>query len=306
MAGTGGHGGHATTTTTTVVEDEGCSVEAVVSPFKKHQVEAPTLAPRKALKVSTSSTAQWVVEVQAAIQRGMASARVDPKEPVAQGDVTEVATKRAGEEAPTSHEAEARESDEAEAPSVAETTEAEMVEAGAPRTSEAEVADAGAPRTTEAKMVEAGGPETAEAEDQLRHQKDLLTGANELLLAWSVEVEDLCLRCADMKAEAATAWEQAAPLVARIKELEELTQVAKLEKEASRAAEASRVEVQSWKEKAEGLEKEISRAAEASVEVQAVLEAKIQEHNALQSAACIAYKALEVGGSNWAAPSGAA
>ena len=40
-------------------------------------------------------------------------------------------------------------------------------------------------------------------------------------------MEDLRLRCADMKAEAAMAREQATPLVARIKELEEkLTQVA--------------------------------------------------------------------------------
>ena len=39
-------------------------------------------------------------------------------------------------------------------------------------------------------------------------------------------MEDLHLRCADMKAEATTAWEQAIPLAARIKELEELTRVA--------------------------------------------------------------------------------
>ena len=40
-------------------------------------------------------------------------------------------------------------------------------------------------------------------------------------------MEDLRLRCADMKAEAATAQEQATPLAARIKELEEeLTRVA--------------------------------------------------------------------------------
>ena len=39
-------------------------------------------------------------------------------------------------------------------------------------------------------------------------------------------MEDLHLRCADMKAEAATAREQATPLAARIKELEEeLTRV---------------------------------------------------------------------------------
>ena len=63
--------------------------------------------------------------------------------------------------------------------------------------------------------------------DQLRQQKDLLANANELLSARSAKVEDLCLRCADMKAEVATAREQAAPLAARIKELEEeLTRVA--------------------------------------------------------------------------------
>ena len=63
--------------------------------------------------------------------------------------------------------------------------------------------------------------------DQLRQQKDLLANANELLSMRSTEVEDLRLRCADMKAEAATAQEQAAPLAARIKELEEeLTRVA--------------------------------------------------------------------------------
>ena len=63
--------------------------------------------------------------------------------------------------------------------------------------------------------------------DQLRQQKDLLASFNELLLAQSAEVEDLCLHCADMKAEAVTAREQAAPLAAWIKKLEEeLTRVA--------------------------------------------------------------------------------
>lgn len=124
--------------------------------------------------------------------------------------------------------------------------------------------------------------------DQLWQQKDLLTNANELLSVWSAEVEDLHLRCADMKAEAATAREQAAPLVAQIKELEEeLTRVAgerdtfrsrakqvaasakaiagqlgaeqsahRLTKgalaEAVKVAKASRVEALAWKEKAEG------------------------------------------------------
>ena len=41
--------------------------------------------------------------------------------------------------------------------------------------------------------------------DQLQRQKGLLAGANELLAARSTEVEDLCLRCADAKVEAATA-----------------------------------------------------------------------------------------------------
>ena len=46
-------------------------------------------------------------------------------------------------------------------------------------------------------------------------------------MARRMEVEELRLRCADMKAEAAMAREQAAPLAARIKELEEeLTWVA--------------------------------------------------------------------------------
>ena len=106
-----------------------------------HQAEAPALASRKALKVSTSSTAQWVVEAQAAMQRGASSVRADPKEPVAQGEATEVATKQAEEEEPTPYEAEAHELDEAEAPSVAEATEAE---AEALRTSEAEATEAGA------------------------------------------------------------------------------------------------------------------------------------------------------------------
>ena len=55
----------------------------------------------------------------------------------------------------------------------------------------------------------------------------MLADANELLSAWSAEVGDLRLRCADMKAEAATAQELVAPLAARVKELEEeLTPVA--------------------------------------------------------------------------------
>ncbi|XP_066351587.1 patellin-2-like [Miscanthus floridulus] len=128
---------------------------------RKHQAEVPALAPRKALKVSTSSTAQWVVEVQTAIQHGAALARADPKELVAQGEATEVATKQAEEEEPTPREAKAHESDGAEAPLVAEATEGE---AKAPRTSEAKAMEARAPRTTEAEVVGTGAPATTEAE----------------------------------------------------------------------------------------------------------------------------------------------
>ena len=75
--------------------------------------------------------------------------------------------------------------------------------------------------------------------DQLGQQKDLLANANRLLSARSAE-EDLRLRCADMKAEAATAREQVAPLAARVKELEEELTRAAGERDAllSRAEEA--------------------------------------------------------------------
>ena len=57
--------------------------------------------------------------------------------------------------------------------------------------------------------------------EQLRRQKGLLADAQELLSVWSAEVEDLRLRCVDLKAKVAMAKEQSAPLVAKIKELEE-------------------------------------------------------------------------------------
>ena len=96
--------------------------------------------------------------------------------------------------------------------------------------------------------------------DQLGQQKDLLANANKLLSAQSPEAEDLRLRCADMKAEAATAREQVTLLVARVKELEEgLTRVAgerdvllSRADKALKAAEASRVDALAWKGKYEG------------------------------------------------------
>ncbi|XP_066361524.1 uncharacterized protein [Miscanthus floridulus] len=127
------------------------------------------------------------------------------------------------------------------------------------------------------------------------------------------------------QAEVATAKEQSAPLVAKIKELEEeqdsfrsqaqeatasakatagqlgaeqsehrLTKVALAE--ATKAAEASRVEALDWKKKAEDLETEFSQAAEASVAMQAVLDVEVREHEALRSAAHAACEALEAEG----------
>ena len=116
------------------------------------------MAPLKALKVSPSSTAHWVAEAQAAIHRGTASARADPKEPVAQGGATEATPKWMGEGVPPPQEAEARESDGAEAPSVAEATEVE-----APRASKAKATEAGAPRTVEAAAAGARALKTTEA-----------------------------------------------------------------------------------------------------------------------------------------------
>ncbi|XP_066396080.1 uncharacterized protein [Miscanthus floridulus] len=102
----------------------------------------------------------------------MASARADPKEPVTQGGATEATPTQMGEGAPPPREGEARESDGAEVPSVAEAieveaprvSEAKATEAGAPRTAEAAAAGAGAPTTTEATMLEVGAPRTTEAD----------------------------------------------------------------------------------------------------------------------------------------------
>ena len=117
--------------------------------------------------------------------------------------------------------------------------------------------------------------------DQLGQQRDLLANANKLLSVWSAEVENLRLRCADVRAEAATAREQVTPLAARVKELEdEVTRVAGerdallswVEEatvstksivvqwgeikgaldEALKAAEASQVDALAWKDKFKG------------------------------------------------------
>ena len=122
------------------------------------------MAPLKALKVSPSSIAHWVVEAQAAIQRGAASVRADPKEPVAQGGAAKVTPTQAGEGAPAPRKAEARESDGAEVPSVAEATEVEALGISeAEATGEAAAAEVEAPTTIEAMMAGAGAHGTTEA-----------------------------------------------------------------------------------------------------------------------------------------------
>ena len=101
----------------------------------------------------------------------------------------------------------------------------------------------------------------------------MLANANELLSAWSVEVEDLRLRCVDAKAEAATVQELARVAGERDTFGSQATQLEVSAKAASgqlgaeqgahlltkaalaealKVAEASRVEALAWKEKAEG------------------------------------------------------
>ena len=99
------------------------------------------MAPRKALKVSASSTAQQVAEAQATVQRGAASAGADLEWPVAQEEAPGAATEQTEEEGPTPRVVETHESDGAGAPPVAEAT---RIKAEAPRTSEAEVVEASA------------------------------------------------------------------------------------------------------------------------------------------------------------------
>ena len=103
------------------------------------------MAPRKALKVSASSTAQQAAEAQAqaALQRGAVLAGAYLEGPVAQEEAPGAATEQTEKEGPTPCVVEAHESDGAGAPPV--------VEAG----SKAE-----APGTPEAEMVEvcAAGP----------------------------------------------------------------------------------------------------------------------------------------------------
>ncbi|XP_066351323.1 uncharacterized protein [Miscanthus floridulus] len=146
---------------------------------RKRPTDELPLAPLKALKASPGSSAHWVAEAQAAIQRGAASARVDPKEPAAQGGAAEAAPTQTREGALPPHGGEAHESDGANVPLVTEAprvSEAEATEDRAPKTtetavaavsasafSEATMAEVGAPKTVEAIVSEAGAPETTKA-----------------------------------------------------------------------------------------------------------------------------------------------
>ena len=124
----------------------------------------PSLAPLKALKVTPSSTAHWVVGAQAAIRRGATSVRAGLTESVPQGGAIEATPTPTGEGAPSPHEGKGRESDGAEVSSVAEATEVKAHGVSkAEATAEAAAAEVEAPATIEATMAGAGAPGTTEA-----------------------------------------------------------------------------------------------------------------------------------------------
>ncbi|XP_066344371.1 uncharacterized protein [Miscanthus floridulus] len=124
------------------------------------------LAPLKALKASPGSSAHWVAEAQAAIHHSAASARVDLKEPAAQGGAAEAAPTPTREGSLSSHGGEAHESDGAGVPLVSEAprvSEAEATEDRAHKTADAAVAAASVSASSEAMMAEAGAPQAVEA-----------------------------------------------------------------------------------------------------------------------------------------------
>ncbi|XP_066323903.1 uncharacterized protein [Miscanthus floridulus] len=188
------------------IEGASGSVEDQPAPMNTDAVPLPpplpaqtrVAVPKRLQPRSSRKRPAEVVEAQAALQRGAASARADPKEPATQGGAAVAALTQTGEGAPPPRDGEARGSDAAEVPLAAETTgievpgvsqagtteaavprtieaaaagtgalattEATMAEAGAPGTTEATMAEAGAPETTEVMMAEAGAPGTTEAD----------------------------------------------------------------------------------------------------------------------------------------------
>ena len=124
------------------------------------------MAPLTALKASPGSSTRWVAEAQAAIQRGTASARVDPKEPATQGGAAKATPTQTREGVLPPREGEAHESDGAGVPLVAEAprvSEAETTGARAPKTAETAVAAVGVSASSKATMVEAGASEATNA-----------------------------------------------------------------------------------------------------------------------------------------------
>ncbi|XP_066315476.1 uncharacterized protein [Miscanthus floridulus] len=135
---------------------------------QKRPADELPLAPLKVLKASPSSSTHWVVEAQAAIQHGAASARVDPKEPAAQGGVAdaEATPTRTREGAPLPHGGEAHKSDGADVPLVAEAprvSEAKATKDRARKTAETAVAAVVVSASSEATMVEVGAPKATKA-----------------------------------------------------------------------------------------------------------------------------------------------
>ena len=172
------------------------------------------MAPLKALKASPGSSARWVGEAQAAIQRGAASARVDPKEPAAQGGAAEVAPTQTREGVPPPREGEAHESDGAGVPLVAEApgvSGAEATEARASKTDETVVAAVGVSASSEA-VVMAARPSVHEAGMQATEASvvPLVQGPP---LVYPVPSDDTSRAREVVDAEETNAVEQPAPLL---------------------------------------------------------------------------------------------
>ncbi|XP_066314314.1 uncharacterized protein [Miscanthus floridulus] len=101
-------------------------------------------------------------------------------------------------------------------------------------------------------------------------------------------------RALELGSEASRAAEASRVEAQCLKEKAEASQAEALHwKEKAKACE---VETQRWEQKAKESEAEVTRAAEASSAVQTVLETEIEEHEALKSAAHATYEALVVKG----------
>ncbi|XP_066351139.1 late embryogenesis abundant protein, group 3-like [Miscanthus floridulus] len=228
-----------------------------------------------------------MAEAQATLQRGATSVRADPKEPATQGGAAEAAPTQAGEGAPPPHDGEARGLDGAEVPFAAEATEIEVL-----GVSQARAMEAAAPRTARATAVVAGAPTTTEATIAEAGAPETIEATMAKPKAPRTTEATMCNT--ELGREASRAAEASRVEAQRLKEKAEASRVkAQRWKEKS---EASQVEARRWGQKAEELEKEVTQATEASAVVQAVLETEIGEHDVLKSAARTTCEALEVEG----------